>query len=161
VTIPPDAAWRITDQIGHAYSVFLGLAAASLAHLDITVGEFVALTILTASPDGLTQTTWGELQGVTRQRAHTVTKRLANLGLVAVVREGRASTVTVTDAGWDLIQREQPRLAGQAAANLGSLTPTEAARLSTLLAKLLDGHPRGSDGLSPDALRPSQPQGAR
>lgn len=146
VRIPPDAIWRLTDQLGHANAHLMGVTRDALQHLDISVGEFVALTILVEFPDGLTQTTWGRLQGVTRQRAHTVSKRLASLGLVNVQREGRSSTVTASLPGVALVQRERPALIEAAGANLGTLTAEDAAQLSALLAKLLADQPRGTSG---------------
>lgn len=141
--IHPDHAWLLTDQIGHAYSVFLGMASEALQPLETSVSEFIALTILTGFPDGLTQTDWGTFQGVTRQRAHTIAKRLAGLGLLSIEKRGRASSVTATSAGVALVSREQPKLSRAAAANMGSLTSAEAKQLSRLLDKLLDGQPRG------------------
>jgi DNA-binding MarR family transcriptional regulator len=137
MSIRPELAWRISDQIGHAYALSVGLAGRSLEHLEISVVEFVALVILTEFPAGLTQTRWGALQGVSRQRAHTVTKRLTGLGLVLVSRQGRASTVQASEEGSALVQKEQPALARTAAENMSGLTANEAERLSTLLAKLL------------------------
>ncbi|MFT5358855.1 MAG: DNA-binding MarR family transcriptional regulator [Polyangiales bacterium] len=144
--IHPDLAWSLTDQIGHAYSVFLGVASEALQPLDTSVSEFIALAILTGFPEGLTQTDWGTFQGVTRQRAHTITKRLAGLGLVNVEKRGRASSVTPTRAGVALVAREQPALSKSAAANMGSLTSAEAKQLSRLMNKLLEGQPRGNFG---------------
>ncbi|MFT6146587.1 MAG: DNA-binding MarR family transcriptional regulator [Myxococcota bacterium] len=144
--IHPDLAWLLTDQIGHAHSVFLEMAGEALRPLDTSVSEFIALAILTGFPEGLTQTDWGTFQGVTRQRAHTIAKRLLDLGLVSIEKRGRASSVTVTPAGVALVTLEQPALSQAAAANMGSLTSTEAEQLSRLLDKLLDGQPRGDWG---------------
>jgi DNA-binding MarR family transcriptional regulator len=156
VPIHPDLAWLLTDQIGHAYSVFLELAEQATHPLETSVSEFIALAILTGFPDGLTQTDWGTFQGVTRQRAHTIAKRLAALGLVSIEKRGRASSVTATCAGVALVAREQPALSRAAAANMGSLTSTEAKELSRLLDKLLEGRPRGPSVVSAGELSRSE-----
>ncbi len=137
--IPPDLAWQLSDQIGHAYSIVLASSRASLADAPLGVPELVALVILESFPDGLTQTAWGEYQGVTRQRAHKVTGTLAAQGLIAVAKHGRSSTVTLTGAGAKLIATLKPAASRALAQALGGLTTAEARELSRLLGKLTSG----------------------
>ncbi len=136
--IPPDLAWQLSDQLGHAYSVVLSVARRELAGEPLSPAEVVALVILTGFPDGLTQTSWGEYQGVSRQRAHTIGNKLTNAGLTEVTRAGRASAVTLTRAGRALVVRVQPRTSAALAEALGGLTAAEARELSRLLSKLTD-----------------------
>jgi len=138
VPIPLDLAWQLSDQIGHAYSVMLSTARRELAGEPLSPAEAVALFILTGFPEGLTQTAWGEYQGVSRQRAHTIGNKLATAGLVEVTRAGRASTVTLTRAGRGFVARVQPRASEALAEALGGLSTAEARELSRLLSKLTD-----------------------
>lgn len=135
--IPPDLAWTLSDQLGHAYSVMLGTARGALADERLGVPELVALVILQSFPEGLTQTAWGEYQGVTRQRAHTMANTLAAEGLVDVAKQNRSSTVTLSRAGRDLIARLQPHTSNALAAVFEGLSTAEARELSRLLSKLL------------------------
>ena len=135
--IPPDLAWSLSDQLGHVYSILLSASRNALADAPLAVPEFIALVILQSFPEGLTQTAWGEHQGVTRQRAHTVTNTLAAEGLIAVTKEGRASTVTLAPAGQALLERYAPQTSLALAEALGRLTTKEARELSRLLTKLI------------------------
>jgi DNA-binding MarR family transcriptional regulator len=134
--IPPDLAWTLADQIGRAYSIVLATSQDALANEAHSVPELVALVILDGFPDGLTQTAWGEYQGVTRQRAHTVTNKLSDAGLVDVARQGRSSTVRLTRAGKAFVARIQPETSAALASALSPLTAREARELSRLLEKL-------------------------
>ncbi len=134
--IPPDLAWTLSDQIGHAYAVVLAASRDALAGEPLGVPELVALVILQSFPEGLTQTAWGEYQGVTRQRAHTIANMLAAEGLIEVRRSGRSSTVTLQRAGHALIDRLRPRTSKALSGALDGLSTAEARELSQLLAKL-------------------------
>ncbi len=134
--IPPDLAWVLSDQIGHAYSVVLATVGEQVVDQPFTVAEFVALAVLDGFADGLTQTAWGEYQGVTRQRAHTVSTKLAAAELITITKEGRASTVVLTRAGRSMVRRLQPVVSAELARRMGRLTATEARQLSGLLAKM-------------------------
>jgi DNA-binding MarR family transcriptional regulator len=135
--IPPDLAWTVADQIGHAYSRVLAVSHAGLAHANITTAEFVALAILTMFPDGLSQTTWGQHQGVSRQRAHTIGRRLSTAKLVCLQRHGRSSTVTLSRRGQAIVDRLRPSLSADFACEMARLSTSEASELSRLLAKLV------------------------
>ncbi len=135
--IPPDLAWVLSDQIGHAYSLVLATVGEQVADQPFTVAEFVALAILDGFPEGLTQTAWGEYQGVTRQRAHTVSTKLAAAELITVTKKGRASTVVLSRAGRAMVRRLQPLVSERLAERMGKLTVTEGRQLSKLLTKML------------------------
>lgn len=149
--IPPDLAWSLSDQIGHAYSILLAVSRDALADAPLAVPEFIALVILQSFPEGLTQTAWGEYQGVTRQRAHKVTSTLAAEGFIEVTKQGRSSTVTLAPAGEALLERYTPQASLALAHALGRLTTKDARELSRLLEKLIgtegepasDTHPSG------------------
>lgn len=144
--IPPDLAWTLADQIGHAYSRVLAVSHAGLAQESITTAEFVALAVLTVFPDGLSQTAWGQHQGVSRQRAHTIAGKLSTAKLVCLRRHGRSSTITLSQRGQALVDRLRPRLSADLAREMARLSTSEASELSRLLAKLVgaaDLWPRG------------------
>ncbi len=134
---PPDLAWLLSDQIGHAYAIITNAAREQLADEEVTVAEFVALVVLTEFPDGLTQTAWGQCQGVTRQRAHTISNKLSAAGLIEIARLGRSSIVKPSRAGASLVRRLRPRLSTGLVRCLGNLSRQDAKELSRLLAKLL------------------------
>ena len=136
VPIPPDLAWQLSDQLGHAYSIVLATTRRELADETLTLAELVALVILDGFPDGLTQTAWGEYQGVSRQRAHIIGNKLDGAGLLEITRDGRSSSVTLSRAGKALIARVQPRASAALAETLGGLSTAEARELSRLLGKL-------------------------
>lgn len=135
--IPPDLAWSLSDQIGHVYSILLAASRDALVDAPLAVPEFVALVILQSFPEGLTQTAWGEHQGVTRQRAHKVTNILAAEGLIEVEKQGRSSTVTLAPAGQALLEQYAPQTSIALAQALGRLTTKDARELSRLLGKLV------------------------
>ena len=141
--IPPDLAWRLADQLGHATAYVAEDMPDLLEGSGLTPSAFVALVVLSAFPDGLTQSEWGRLQGVTRQRAHTVAKQVVGAGLVKLTKQGRTATATLTAAGTEAVNARQPRMAQAVSERLNPLTPAEAQRLSDLLAKLLQHEPRG------------------
>lgn len=139
MALPPDLAWTLADQLGHAYSIVLGASRDALADEPLSVAEMVGLVILHGFPEGLTQTAWGEYQGVSRQRAHTIANKLGTAGLLEVTREGRSSTVMLTRAGKALVARVQPHTSAALADALGNLSASEGRELSRLLAKLGPG----------------------
>ena len=115
----------------------LALAQQEVADEPFTATEFVALAILSSVPEGLTQTAWGQYQGVSRQRAHKVSSKLEGQRLIALERHGRASTATLTATGRRIIKRVEPRLSNAYAKQFGGLSPAEAEQLSALLTKML------------------------
>lgn|GEM_PF-1239209 len=136
--VPPDVAWALVDHIGHAYSVFLHVAEGILVDADVSVPEFVALAILAeVGGDALTQTEWGRFQGVSRQRAHVVTKTLADAGLVTVQRKGRSSSIRLSKKGAQFVDTWKPTLSSAMAENMRGLSEHEARTLSRLLLKML------------------------
>jgi DNA-binding MarR family transcriptional regulator len=138
----PDAAaalqWRIADQIGEAYSIIVARADQELASEPVTTAEFVALVTLREAPNGVTQTAWARMQGVQRQRAHALALKLTAARLVEVRRHGRSSTVTLTDAGEQLISRLQPKLSAAYAPDFRDLSNADAKQLSALLIKFIN-----------------------
>lgn len=134
--IPPDLAWIVSDHIGHAYAMFANATREQLSGEPVTGAQFIALVILGEFPEGLTQTKWGEYQGVTRQRAHTISGALASAQLINIKPSGRATEITLARAGKALVRRLRPRMSQQMAHCLGRLSTQEARELSRLLAKL-------------------------
>lgn len=130
-------AFELVDRLGHAHALLQARSEALVTGLDVSVSELVALFVLLSFPDGISQTDWGRLQGVSRQRAHTVTKRLLAAGLVHCEVQGRASTITLTATGDALATGQRERFAAVAFSDIASLSASEALALHRGLGKLI------------------------
>ena len=138
MAVRPELAWTVTDHVGHAHSLLLNVAAKVFVDEDVSVPEFVALAILSeVGQDGLSQTEWGRFQGVSRQRAHVVTKTLAASGLVLVRRHGRSSTIRLSKKGERFVAKWKPALSKALATQFAGLNAKEAQTLLRLLQKLV------------------------
>ncbi len=140
--IPLDEAWELADLVGETYSRVLARAEGTLENEELSVGEFVALVVLCNFPEGLTQTDWGMHQGVSRQRAHTVARKLEALGLITVTRQGRASTIVLAPKGDELVRTLKPRSSRALVEEFGGLDREEVRELTRLLQKMLGHHER-------------------
>jgi len=134
----PELAFELVDRVGHAYALLHARTRTLIADLDVSVSELVALFVLLATPEGLSQTDWGRLQGVSRQRAHTVTKQLLARGLVHREIQGRSSTITLTREGRELAGVQGDRLARVAFDELSELSESEALALHAGLGKIIE-----------------------
>lgn len=134
----PALAWKLADQIGQLNSQFLAVAEDELAGSSITPGELIALSILESFPEGLTQTAWGGYQGVSRQRAHVLTKRLVVARLIKVAKDGRRASIQLTRAGRSTIEACRPSMSRRLASEMAPLGAEDAKELSRLL-QLLTG----------------------
>ena len=135
--VSPEIAWVLSDQIGHAYARLLNATQSHFEGEEVRVPEFVAMVILTNFPEGITQTIWGTYQGVSRQRAHVIAKKLVARRLVEVERVGRSSRVRLTADGHALISQLQPAVSAHLASLLAPLSQQEAETLSSLLSRVL------------------------
>ncbi len=123
-TVAPANAWRLADSIGQAHALFSNAVGEAVRDSGLTVKEAIALWIVDQHEGELTQTEWGRLQGVTRQRAHVIAKRLEQKGLVKVERQGRDSQVHTLPMGRKLVELNKEVV-------------------GDVLADVLDGMPRG------------------
>lgn len=139
-------AWSLTDLVGASYVALSDVAAGAARPHDVTLVELVALAILAQHPDGLGQSRWGKLQGVSRQRAHTLTSELSRRGLVSRERHGRDSTVRFTHAGSDLVRRLRRDVGRQLASALRHMPASDAPVLARLLTLLLASVRRDDNG---------------
>lgn len=136
-TLPDPLAGAIADHIGQLDALYLARVNDTLAGAPITAAEFVALIVLEAHPDGLTQTAWGQQQGVSRQRAHTVTKNLTGLGYLTLERQGRSSRVGLSESGRAFLEDTRPSVERTLGEAMHALSREEGEVLLALLTKLL------------------------
>lgn len=92
-------AWELADLVGASYVAIAEIAGEAAGTHGVNLSELIGLAILAQYPEGLTQTEWGRLQGVSRQRAHVVTRDLARRRLVVSHRRGRSSQVRLSARG--------------------------------------------------------------
>lgn len=132
-------AWEIADRVGRSHALFTAVLEEVVAPEELTVGQAIAIIVLAGSPEGLTQSEWARLQGVSRQYAHSVARRLQGRQLVTRERVGRTSKVRVTARARHLIRRLRPRTEARLATAVAGLRPLERRDLHRLLGKLADG----------------------
>ena len=135
--IRPETAWEVADLLGYAYVIVSDVMEELLRPTGLTLKEFVALWIASVYEGNLTQTEWGRLQGVTRQRAHVIAGNLKRKSLISMEAKGRETRVTVTPAGRKLIQNHRRKISESLANSLGKMTQSEAVKLTTLLKQVI------------------------
>ena len=132
-----DTAFELVDRLGHAYAL-LDEASVELAdEFGITSAELVALVVLASVDSTLSQSDWGRLQGVTRQRAHVVASSLVGKALVARTRAGRESRVTLTTAGRRASRRLRLSIGRAVQQRLSAMPAQRATQLHVLLGELV------------------------
>ena len=138
--LDPEDAWDLADVIGATYVEIAAIAGAGAESDGLTLAELVALAVLAQHPEGLSQSVWGRLQGVSRQRAHVVARSMIRRGLVTTQKEGRESNVRFTDDGRALTATLRHRVGQQLADAMSEVPPNEARdageRLQPLLASM-------------------------
>ena len=137
--VSPDLAWQLADDIGLVYALSLSVSEAELEGEGVRSSEFIAMVILTSFPDGLSQTAWGRYQGVSRQRAHAISKTLVSGDLITVEKRGRESVIRLTELGEEVVERLRPAISLRLSAMMDALSALEAQTLSRLLKKVV-GH---------------------
>ena len=130
-------AGAIADHIDQLDARYLQIAAEQLAGTPVTAADLVAMIVLEAHPDGLSQTAWGQQQGVSRQRAHTIAGKLARQGFVQVERAGRASRVGLAPPGARFLEAHRGPIERALASSMTSLDAAEARVLLALLSPLV------------------------
>lgn len=135
--VPAELAWLIADQLGRVYAQWLAVSEQELLHEEITSAELIALAVLESFPTGLSQTQWGQYQGVSRQRAHILSKRLLASRFIVLKKSGRISTITLSATGRTTLERIRPGISERLAVAMTGLSRKEAGQLSMLLAKLI------------------------
>jgi DNA-binding MarR family transcriptional regulator len=137
-THDPDMAFELVDRLGHAYALLAEATAEIAEEQGVTSAEVIALIVLASMDAPLSQSDWGRLQGVTRQRAHVVANSLVEKGLVDRARTGREARVTLTAAGRREARSLRASIGRVASRRLGSLRANQASQLHALLGTLVD-----------------------
>jgi DNA-binding MarR family transcriptional regulator len=135
--VPPADAWHLADLVGACYVEVAAIAGDAARPHGLTLGELVALAILAQQPDGVSQSAWARLQGVTRQRAHVVTRSMEAKGLVRGERRGRESVVRFTAEGRRTTERLRESIGTVLADTMAGLTPAQLQDTAELLTGLL------------------------
>lgn len=134
--IPGPLAWTLADQVGLLSVVLTEASAKALAKHRVTGGELVALAILVGYADGLSQSDLARHMGVSRQRAHIITRKLVRRGFLSSKRGGREAMVKLADKGRAFVKAERPGVERALAEVLQPLTAKEAQTLSQLLSRV-------------------------
>ncbi|MCP4005077.1 MAG: hypothetical protein GY725_12860 [bacterium] len=138
-------ASEIADRIGHTHVLLSDAVDEIIGPLGISRSMGIALAVLDAFPDGLSQTAWARLQGVTRQRAHALANRLDDDGLILLEAQGREVRVTLSTTGRRLVRGVEPRTQARLASATTGLSSREKRELHLLLGKLITSLERDAD----------------
>ncbi|MAE94233.1 MAG: hypothetical protein CL910_06190 [Deltaproteobacteria bacterium] len=130
-------AYEITDRIGYAHVLLSDAVDQVLGPRGISRSSGIALAVLDAFPEGLSQAEWARLQGVTRQRAHTLTKQLGGEDLIRLEPRGREVLVALSPVGRRLVRSLAPRTRARLATATARLSRREKRELHALLGKLI------------------------
>jgi len=133
-----DTAFELVDRLGHAYALLEEAASEIAGEVGVTSAELVALVVLVSIDAPLSQSDWGRLQGVTRQRAHVVANALVEKGLVERARSGREARVSLTAAGRGQARRLRASIGRAASRRLGALGADQVSQLHALLGTLVE-----------------------
>jgi len=158
--VSPADAWHLADLVGACYVEVAAIAGEAARPHGLTLGELVALAILAQQPDGVSQSTWARLQGVTRQRAHVVTRSMEARGLVRGEGRGRDSLVRFTAKGRRTTESLRESVGAVLADAMAGLSPARLQDTAELLTGLL-GSLRADNSDSseePSRLRARQPR---
>ena len=138
-------AYEIADRIGHAHVLLSDAVDEVIGPLGLSRSVGIALAVLDAYPEGLSQAAWTRLQRVTRQRAHALANRLDDDGLILIEPQGREVRVTLSAAGRRLVRGVEPRTRSRLATATARLSTRDKRDLHSLLGKLIAGLERDAD----------------
>ena len=115
--------------------------------IDLTPVQFAALSTIAGEP-GLDQASVAARAAVDRATIGGVIDRLVDKGLVArqvSQTDRRARVLRLTDSGADVLARVQGAVAAVQDTLCAGLSETERATLATLLHRIAENHPKGTD----------------
>ena len=131
-------AWELADLVGASYVAIAEIAGDAAGAHGVNLSELIGLAILAQHPEGLTQTQWGRLQGVSRQRAHTVTQGLVRRRLVVSRRRGRSSQVRLSAAGARLTDEMRESVGARLSSAMADVDASTLRELIRILPALLE-----------------------
>lgn len=135
---PGALAWSITDRVGHAHALLGGIVEERVAPLGLSRAQALALAVLGEFPGGLSQAAWARFQGVSRQHAHVLARRLEASNWIEGCRVGRERHVRLSSSGRRRMASLRPRMEAQLQLALSSLTAGERRQLHGLLGRLIE-----------------------
>ena len=131
-------AFELFDRLGHAYALMQEEADSLAARYGVSGAQLVALLVLLAQPNAISQTELARLTGVSRQRAHVVTRSLELAHYVQSDPRGRVVDVSLTKSGRHIARQLRNATARRAIRRLRGLSGADAAQLHRGLGQLLD-----------------------
>ncbi|MBW2241796.1 MAG: MarR family transcriptional regulator [Deltaproteobacteria bacterium] len=134
---PGPLAWSITDRVGYAHAMLGGIVEERVAPLGLSRAQAVALAVLGEFPGGLSQAAWARLQGVSRQHAHTLARRLQAEGWIEGKRAGRERHLRLSTGGRRRMASFRPKMETRLEKALAGLAPGERRDLHRLLGLLV------------------------
>ncbi len=139
-------AWSLADRVGHAHALLGGIVEEGVAPLGLSRAQAVALAILGEFPDGLSQAAWARLQGVSRQHAHVLARRLEQTRWVVGSRAGRERHMRLSALGRRRLNAFRPAMESRLQTALCELAPRERCQLHRLLGRLIETLERQDPG---------------
>jgi DNA-binding MarR family transcriptional regulator len=131
-------AWSITDRVGYAHALLGEIVEERVAPLGLSRAQAIALAVLGEFPGGLSQAAWARLQGVSRQHAHTLAKRLESEGWIEGMRVGRERHLHLSGRGRRRMASFRPGMEARLARALDSMSAAERRELHRLLGRLVE-----------------------
>ena len=130
-------AWEIADRTGHAHALFGGLLEILVTPMGLSRGEAIAMAVLLEFPAGLSQSEWARLQGVSRQHAHALSRKLGRAGLVVGRRRGREVHVRASAVGRRRVVAARPASEAALTRGIAGLSAREVKDLHRQFGKLV------------------------
>ena len=131
-------AWLIADRVGYAHALFGEIIEERVRPLGLSRAQAIALAVLGEFPGGLSQAAWARLQGVSRQHAHTLAKRLETEGWIKGTPAGRERHLHLSKSGRRRMATFRPKMEAQLGKALRRMAPGERRELHRLLGRLIE-----------------------
>lgn len=131
-------AWSITDRVGYAHALFGEIVEEGVAPLGLSRAQAVGLAVLWEFRGGLSQAAWARLQGVSRQHAHSLARRLEAEGWIEGVPVGRERHMRLSRSGRRRMASFRPNMEARLEEALGGITSEERRELHRLLGRLIE-----------------------
>jgi DNA-binding MarR family transcriptional regulator len=135
-----------------AYSRLFQTFTDMLRDLPLAPGQYGVLLLISMNP-GMSQNLLADATGIDRSAIAPITNRFARFGWIRRTRRSedrRFYSLEITPKGQDILNRAQPLIEAHEDQFVSSLTATEEALATTLLARIADSE-------NPRRIHPDQP----
>jgi DNA-binding MarR family transcriptional regulator len=132
-----EKAWDLADIVGRSYALISELSDKVATEEGVTTARVIALAVLNAFPEGISQTEWGKHQGVSRQRASVIAQELEMDGDIKTTPQGRSTIVSLTTQGTGCVRRYKQVFGSALGTKLNGFSKHDGKQLTSLLGKLI------------------------